>query len=88
MIDEIEADLADRTGGWCFRVEVDADELDPDRPAMQTLGVLIVESGGALAVEFRINDQGRAEITARAFDGDEPKDPSVFAMEGTVMITT
>lgn len=89
MIDEIENDLAERTGGWCFRVEMDPDECDPDRPAMQTLGVLIVdESGTLLAVEFRINDEGRAEVTARKFADGEQLDPFVFSVPGSVMVTT
>ena len=88
-IDEIEADLCERVGGWCMRVDVDADECDPDHPATHAFAVLVVDvRGGALTVEFRINDSGHAEMFARAFSDDEPADPVVFAMPGSVMVTT
>lgn len=90
MIAEIEDGLVERTGGWCFRIEQDADECDPDRPQAQAFGVLIVDShGNALAVECAIAEDGSGQVTARAYDaGGADKYPSVFSAGNSVFITT
>lgn len=89
MIDAIGEGLIDRTGGWCFRIEQDADGCDPDRPSAQAFGVLIVDSHGhVLTVECRIADDGTAQVTARKHVDGELRDPEVFALPGAVMVTT
>lgn len=90
MIEEIEADLIDHTGGWCCRITQDVSETSPDRPGAQAFGVMIVDlHGNALTVECRIADDGTAQVIATKHVGDgEQIDPSVFTLNGVVMITT
>lgn len=91
QIDEIEAQLAERTGGWLMRIETEPELFDPDHPATSTMGVLIRDrKGQALVVEMRISDYGTAELTARMHsEVGEVGTPIVFeAPDRSVMIST
>lgn len=90
MIEELEAALVERTGGWCFRIEQDADECDPDRPSAQAVGAMIVDNrGNVLTVELRVAPDGSAQVTtSKHADDGIVLEPFVFTMDGQVMIST
>lgn len=86
MLEEIEAGLVERTGGFCFRITQDPNSVGP---GAQAFGVVIVDGRGcALTVECRITDDGTAQVTASKHADGELLDPFVFTMPGSVMVTT
>ena len=88
MIADIEEGLIERTGGWCIRI--DQEPLQTGEAGAQAFGVIMVDShGNALVAEFRIADDGTAQVTASKHAAEGGLlDPFVFTTDGSVMVTT
>lgn len=85
MLAEIEEGLIERTDGFCVRVDQAPDAV----PGSQAFGVIVVDShGNALTVECRLADDGTAQVTASKHVDGRMVDPVVYAMPGSVLITT
>jgi hypothetical protein len=89
MLDEIEDGLIERTNGFCFRIEQDADGGGDAPVGQRAFGAVIVDGRGqALTIECAIGDDGTAQVVARKWVDGEPADPIVLAVPGSVFVST